>query len=180
MGFTTAAKLKNCSDTSKFNTGGGRGNLRDAKTPPTARLPPMKPTVFITTRHAASLRPPRNGRIGFKPPYSKRETAAKGPLTHAHPFPRAPPTHEAHGFYHDAARRVATSSEKRENRFKPPYSKRGRGKRPPTPGYPPFPFHIGYKNVALHGRHGTRMEAAAMATSGSQCDAQGHPRKRRL
>ena len=25
----------------------------------------------------------------------------------------------------DAARRVATSSEKRENRFKPPYSKRG-------------------------------------------------------
>jgi len=34
---------------------------------------------FTTTRHAASLRPPRNGRIGFKPPYSKRETAAKGP-----------------------------------------------------------------------------------------------------
>ena len=34
--------------------------------------------VHITTRRAASLRPPRNGRIGFKPPYSKRETAAKG------------------------------------------------------------------------------------------------------
>ena len=31
------------------------------------------------------------------------------------PAHRAPPTHEAHGFYHDAARRVATSSEKREN-----------------------------------------------------------------
>ena len=27
----------------------------------------------ITTRRAASLCPPRNGRIGFKPPYSKRE-----------------------------------------------------------------------------------------------------------
>ena len=33
---------------------------------------------FTTTRHAASLRTPWNGRIGFKPPYSKRETAAKG------------------------------------------------------------------------------------------------------
>ena len=30
----------------------------------------------ITTRPAASLRPSGNGRIGFKPPYSKRETAA--------------------------------------------------------------------------------------------------------
>ena len=27
-----------------------------------------------TTRHAASLRPPRNGRIGCKPPYSQRGT----------------------------------------------------------------------------------------------------------
>ena len=35
------------------------------------------------TRHAASLRPPRNGRIGFKPPYSKRETAAEGPYGQA-------------------------------------------------------------------------------------------------
>ena len=33
---------------------------------------------FTTTRHAASLRPLGNGRIGFKPPYSKREPAAKG------------------------------------------------------------------------------------------------------
>ena len=33
---------------------------------------PWRPANFITTRHAASLRPPRNGRIGFKPPYSKR------------------------------------------------------------------------------------------------------------
>ena len=33
----------------------------------------------ITTQHAASLRPPRNGRIGFKPRYSKRETAEKCP-----------------------------------------------------------------------------------------------------
>ncbi len=31
----------------------------------------------ITTRHAASLRPSKNGRIGFKPPHSKGETAAK-------------------------------------------------------------------------------------------------------
>ena len=30
-------------------------------------------------RRAASLRSSRNGRIGFKPPYSKRGTAAKGP-----------------------------------------------------------------------------------------------------
>ena len=33
----------------------------------------------IATRRAAPLRPPRNGRIGFKPPYSKRETAVKAP-----------------------------------------------------------------------------------------------------
>ncbi len=33
--------------------------------------------VHITTRRAASLRPPRNGRIGFKPPYSKREPQRK-------------------------------------------------------------------------------------------------------
>ena len=33
---------------------------------------------LVTTRHAASLRPSRNGRIGFKPPYSKRGNAAKG------------------------------------------------------------------------------------------------------
>ena len=33
-----------------------------------------------TARHAASLRPSGNGRIGFKPPYSKRETAAKSPV----------------------------------------------------------------------------------------------------
>jgi len=31
----------------------------------------------ITTRHAASLHPPKNGRIGFKPPYSKREPSQK-------------------------------------------------------------------------------------------------------
>ena len=30
------------------------------------------------TRHAASLRPSGIGRIGFKPPHSKRGTAAKG------------------------------------------------------------------------------------------------------
>ncbi|KQM09181.1 MAG: hypothetical protein AL399_03200 [Candidatus [Bacteroides] periocalifornicus] len=29
--------------------------------------------------HDASLRPPRNGRIGFKPPFSKRGTTTKGP-----------------------------------------------------------------------------------------------------
>ena len=33
--------------------------------------------IWITTRRAASLRPPRNGRIGFKPPYSKREPRRK-------------------------------------------------------------------------------------------------------
>ena len=29
-----------------------------------------------TTRHAASLRPPRKGRIGFKPPYSPKGNPA--------------------------------------------------------------------------------------------------------
>ena len=93
--------------------GGGRGNLRVAKTPPlqsalagrSLRGMPHRPSfapmggstgmangrittrrcknrripidgrleVHITTQHAASLRPPRNGRIGFKPPYSKRD-----------------------------------------------------------------------------------------------------------
>ena len=33
----------------------------------------------ITTRHAASLRPPRNGRIWLKPPFSKRGAAEKSP-----------------------------------------------------------------------------------------------------
>ena len=46
---------------------------RDLRVAKTSRI------RFTTTRHAASLRPLRNGRIGFKPPYSKRETAAKGP-----------------------------------------------------------------------------------------------------
>ena len=30
------------------------------------------------------------------------------PRHSAHPLPGAPSTHEAHGFYHDAVRRVAT------------------------------------------------------------------------
>ena len=42
---------------------------------------------------------------------------ARESLRREDPAHRAPPTHEAHGFYHDAARRVATSSEKRENRL---------------------------------------------------------------
>ena len=76
-----------------------------------------------TTRHAASLRPPRKGRIGFKPPYSKRGPAAKsGRYAGWHDMRM-----EASGRLiingngiegdHDAARRVATPSEKLENRF---------------------------------------------------------------
>ena len=44
----------------------------------------------ITTRHAASLHPPRNGRIGFKPPYSKRESSQKprtGSILYGEGFP---------------------------------------------------------------------------------------------
>ena len=78
--------------------GDGRGNLRFAKTPPLQSAlrgdrwgdyhprPPFTPRRqqrerrrWITMRHAASLRPSRNGRIGFKPPYSKRGTLPKGP-----------------------------------------------------------------------------------------------------
>ena len=78
--------------------GDGRGNLRVAKTPPLQSAlrgdrwgdyhprPPFTPRRqqrerrrWITMRHAASLRPSRNGRIGFKPPYSKRGTLPKGP-----------------------------------------------------------------------------------------------------
>ncbi len=33
----------------------------------------------ITTRHAASLRPSENGRIGSKSRYSQRETTTKAP-----------------------------------------------------------------------------------------------------
>ena len=35
---------------------------------------------ITTTRHAAPLRTPRNGRIGFKPPYSKRASLCKNPV----------------------------------------------------------------------------------------------------
>ena len=44
----------------------------------------------ITTRHAASLRPSRNGRIGFKPPYSKGEPSQKprmGSILYGEGFP---------------------------------------------------------------------------------------------
>ena len=45
--------------------GGGRGNLRENR------------EDQITTRRAASLRPSGNGRMGFKPPYSKRGNPSK-------------------------------------------------------------------------------------------------------
>ena len=48
----------------------------------TMRIPcrPWGSTAFITTRHAASLRSSRNGRIGFKPPYSRGKRARKGSI----------------------------------------------------------------------------------------------------
>ena len=51
----------------------------------TERIPcpprhPSRSTVFITTRHAASLRPSRNGRIGFKPPCSKGGACGERPV----------------------------------------------------------------------------------------------------
>ena len=53
------------------------------QTPPAPTMPMRTSTETawrrITTRRVASLRPSRNGRIGFKPPYSKRESAEKGP-----------------------------------------------------------------------------------------------------
>ena len=48
-------------------------------TPFTPRRQQRERRRQITTRHAASLRPSRNGRIGFKPPYSKRGTLPKAP-----------------------------------------------------------------------------------------------------
>ena len=76
------------------------------------------------TRCAASLRPPWNGRIGFKPPYSK---GGRGKSLYGINL------HRGLGWYtlwwraiikglgvegdDDAARCVATSSEERENRF---------------------------------------------------------------
>ena len=33
--------------------------------------------LCVTTRHAASLPPPRNGRIGFRPPYPKKKPRQK-------------------------------------------------------------------------------------------------------
>ena len=39
---------------------------------------------------------------------------------------------------------------------------------------------VGYKNRGFLWWRGMRMEAAAMATCGSQCDTQWYPRKRRL
>ena len=88
---------------------GGRGNLRVAKTPPLQSAlrgdrggdyhprPPFTPRRQqrerrrrITTRHAASLHPPKNGRIGFKPPYSKREPSQKprmGSIFYGEGFP---------------------------------------------------------------------------------------------
>ena len=71
---------------------GGRGNLREEprRPRPYSRHCGALPLTIIyarrhqwerrrrkTTRHAASLRPPRNGGIGFKPPYSKGEPSQK-------------------------------------------------------------------------------------------------------
>ncbi len=78
---------------------GGRGNLRENREDPapTVRIAgrslgglPYRPSFTprrhlrelrrrITTRHAASLRPSGNGRIRFKPPYSKRGNPPKAP-----------------------------------------------------------------------------------------------------
>ena len=52
------------------------------QTPPAPTMPMRTSTEAAwrqtTTRRVASLRPSRNGRIGFKPPYSKRGIVAKG------------------------------------------------------------------------------------------------------
>ena len=70
--------------------GGGRGNLCVAKTPPLQSgvcgvdiAGSAAPTIICAHMgingngewegNAAALRPPRTGRIGFKPPYSKRD-----------------------------------------------------------------------------------------------------------
>ena len=64
----------------------------------------------------------------FKPPYSKRETAAKGPSPMPIPFPRAPSSHEPHGFHRDAARRVATNAPSHSRR-RPEYTSATRTRR---------------------------------------------------
>ena len=78
-----------------------------------------------TTRHAASLRPSGNGRMGFKPPYSKRGNPSKPRMGSifigAFPFLRVERFQSCNLIYrrpdNDAARRVATSSEERENQM---------------------------------------------------------------
>ena len=51
------------------------------------RLLPMRPTFFTTTRHAASLRPPRNGRIGLN------RRIPKGAAAKGRPPPGTRPSH---------------------------------------------------------------------------------------
>ena len=93
-----------------------------------AHLPPMEAHGFHhdAARRVATSSEKRENR--FKPPYSKRETAAKGPLPHAHPMPRAPPTHEPHGFHRDAARHVATNAPSHSRR-RPEYTSATRTRR---------------------------------------------------
>ena len=55
----------------------------------------------------------------------------------------------------------------------------------PRVARPPAHAHLAHaesviNNVGFHGWHGMHMEAATMATLGSQCDTQYPPRKRRL
>ena len=91
-------------------------------------MPIPCPAVFITTRHAASLHPPRNGRIGLNRRIPKGRPRQKAPSTMPIPCPRAPPTHEPHGFHRDAARRVATNAPSHSRR-RPEYTSATRTRR---------------------------------------------------
>ena len=73
-------------------------------------------------------------------------------------------THTSHN---DAARRVATSSEERENRFKPPYSKRESAAKDPygvnlLGGFFPFPV---FKQISIKQFHFSKSVATRRAAS---------------
>ena len=157
VGFTTAAKFKNCSGTSKFNRTQHATPLQMPPAP--CGISPRKASVMRTwfCRGGSSRcedPAPTVGRWrGILPRatiYAHGEAIARIANQPFLPLGRcAIINRNSVEVDNDAARRVATSSEKRENRFKPPYSKRETAAKGPSPMPIPCPARLPPMNLTV-------------------------------